>query len=497
MSNKWKVWNFDCNTDTVIKSRKRKRKSNVNIRKMQVHNVIARPQTPVSQVISSESSSPIIGNATVQNADSPILNSALTYSQSDPDTSPVMNRNIKKAIQMQKCRRALKNKVLPENNNSCMDKENRIRKVCAWIDNEENYDIEVENSQTPPTEPPVKLAKHDSWIHIDKISDSEYLNRHTVLNRSSNYVNKSGNHRLCMPDHENNIEMMNSQELSQRSSPILASGCVKPLWNCNVANTQSISSHLSSLEPLLTNKFPLSTLSNETQFKSEQSVSNNVKCCSKSLKNSFRHLYSQEERFEIELVSSQDTISVSTALESAEIQVSDVSSPKTGSSSQTSTAVSINSNYTIVPDSLEGSSYETLYNLPKKSRKYKPGTLAHQFHKLLRRQKADIGIWRHEMYLSNTSDYKMPATKDDHLITKLKILNVSNDFSCTVFECTELVSDDKCLVIADLSGLQDQQILEAKLIEIYPPYFVQYYNVNNENCVKTFLNVHKIVGINQ
>lgn len=160
--------------------------------------------------------------------------------------------------------------------------------------------------------------------------------------------------------------------------------------------------------------------------------------------------------------------------------------------SQSSFALSNISNCTVVQDSFEKSSDEYIWS-PIKKKKYKPGTYSHKFQRILRKQKANTAIWKHELYLAKSTNYEIPVSEDDVEITIVEICKINTDYGMSILECVEENSKEKCLVIGDLSQVLSDIVLRVKdLIKIFPPYFIEYLKM--DQCdMKTYVNVHKIL----
>lgn len=246
---------------------------------------------------------------------------------------------------------------------------------------------------------------------------------------------------------------------------------------------------------------------------------NNTKCKFKTFKNRFK----EDENIQIEMIVSQERadisaveinknkpylpanhnviISQSSSQSSTKIEI--IESPKCSNGnivieiddSQKSSGNSTISNCTVVPDSYEKSSEELPIWSPVRKKKYKPGTLSHRFQRLLQKQKANVGIWKHELYLSTTSDYKISVSEDDHKITVLRIIKIISEFGVNILECVEFDSNDKnCRIIANFNYLDNVKLCENDVIKIVPPFFIKYFTVNN-SVTKTFVNVHKIIKL--
>lgn len=160
-------------------------------------------------------------------------------------------------------------------------------------------------------------------------------------------------------------------------------------------------------------------------------------------------------------------------------------------SSQETAVVTISSNSTL-EDSLEKKPDEDTEFFPRKHRKkYKPGTFSYQLQKLLQKQKNDVALWKHEIYLALTTDFQPPVNTVQSVVM-FDVIKVIHCHSVLLLECFELPNREKCLVLPDPTYVQNLDIQSDTKINVYPDYFVKFFKIRDDS-IKVFLNVHKIV----
>lgn len=232
----------------------------------------------------------------------------------------------------------------------------------------------------------------------------------------------------------------------------------------------------------------------------------------------FEDEFKEDENIQIEMIVSQEStdknisyfpenhnIIISAPCSQSSTKIELIESPKCSNeniiieldNSQISSVISTISSCTIVADSYEKSSEELPIWSPVKKKKYKPGTLSHRFQRLLQKQKANVGIWKHELYLSTSSNYRIPVSEDDYKIAVLKIIKIVSDFGVNTIECLEFDSNNEnCLIIANFNYLDNVELCENDVIKIVPPFFIKYFTIKNI-VTKTFVNVHKIIKLSE
>lgn len=157
-------------------------------------------------------------------------------------------------------------------------------------------------------------------------------------------------------------------------------------------------------------------------------------------------------------------------------------------SSQESSVVTISTNNT--SDSMEIVQNEEIV-IKKPKKRYKPGSHAYNYQKLLLKQKSDVTLWKHELYLAATSDFR--STEGSQTVC-LTVVNVLDTFGALLFECTENSFCKTSLLLPDYQVVRDISLEAGNSIEVHPSYFIKYLNIFND-IVRVFVNVNKIVKL--
>lgn len=144
----------------------------------------------------------------------------------------------------------------------------------------------------------------------------------------------------------------------------------------------------------------------------------------------------------------------------------------------------------------------------KSEKRYKKGTLAYRFKNILNKQKADVAIWKHELYLSKSNNYKIPNMSKNCLPLLLTITSLWKEFGAEVLQChkqsssrshiaitnqgTKLINSSKCFVILRFNEDISKELKVNTTFKLYPPYDKKIITFKTE-YLDCYVNVSKML----
>lgn len=124
---------------------------------------------------------------------------------------------------------------------------------------------------------------------------------------------------------------------------------------------------------------------------------------------------------------------------------------------------------------------------PVVRKKYKKGGMAIQLERALQKQKAEIAIWMHEIYLSKSNNYVPSVSNGVCLVLVVK--NVWTKFGITFLECKEGLVD--CLVVLSFSSFVYKI---GNTIKIFPPFRKRQLSYC-DRCIDCYYSVSKVLHV--